>query len=448
MNGSSPRVRGTRTRTCPALSRRWFIPAGAGNAPAGQYQAMATAVHPRGCGERGGGGGIPLNPNGSSPRVRGTQILSGMARGQVRFIPAGAGNAAETPLLAGWPAVHPRGCGERARATSASATCSGSSPRVRGTLDAGLAGQHVARFIPAGAGNARFTVYLPAFHAVHPRGCGEREPQHGDLVLADGSSPRVRGTRVDVVKINGFQRFIPAGAGNATGTAAAPCRTAVHPRGCGERRAPAGGARRGGGSSPRVRGTRPEAGAAHTIRRFIPAGAGNAARSLGPISGCAVHPRGCGERRVSRSASVSRCGSSPRVRGTHSGTRPRRGPPRFIPAGAGNAPPSPPAGFAGAVHPRGCGERQTRAPAWRSHAGSSPRVRGTPACGFPLPVLRRFIPAGAGNASAGLGSARPSPVHPRGCGERAAPLRPRFALAGSSPRVRGTRQRKQGFVEQ
>ncbi len=57
-----------------------------------------TAVHPRGCGER-----IlviiwPLNQVGSSPRVRGTPVKNFLVRTITRFIPAGAGNAADTTI--------------------------------------------------------------------------------------------------------------------------------------------------------------------------------------------------------------------------------------------------------------------------------------------------------------------------------------------------------------
>jgi len=50
----------------------------------------------------------------------------------------------------------------------------------------------------------------------------------------------------------------------------------VHPRACGERLAGVIGARVGCGSSPRVRGTRPDALRQALDQRFIPARAGNA----------------------------------------------------------------------------------------------------------------------------------------------------------------------------
>jgi len=71
----------------------------------------------------------------------------------------------------------------------------GSSPRVRGTRL--VVAQRVDLF------------------PVHPRGCGERKMRHGLHGWIGGSSPRVRGTRRHSSERTDMQRFIPAGAGNA-----------------------------------------------------------------------------------------------------------------------------------------------------------------------------------------------------------------------------------------
>ena len=157
------------------------------------------------------------------------------------------------------------------------------------------------------------------------------------------------------------------------------------------------------GSSPRVRGTRK--------------GRWTRARSR------AVHPRVCGELVNALFCVNDNRGSSPRVRGTHQTQRRFGNAERFIPACAGNseAPhvvlrPYP-------VHPRVCGELWLRSTPSPSRYGSSPRVRGTPGAAVEAHVLRRFIPACAGNSA-----------------ER---MRDNWADVGSSPRVRGTRIGKQ-----
>ncbi len=111
-------------------------------------------------------------------------------------------------------------------------------------------------------------------------------------------------------------------------------------------------------------------------------------------------------------------GSSPRVRGTRSNKIRSRGCFRFIPAGAGNAFTRRLSILKIPVHPRGCGERGIVAKDGQRGLGSSPRVRGTQVDELALQIGTRFIPAGAGNASAAIVSIAAMSVHPRGCGER------------------------------
>ena len=133
------------------------------------------------------------------------------------------------------------------------------------------------------------------------------------------------------------------------------------------------------------------------LNRFIPAGAGNGASQIDPALTRAVHPRGCGERLLSRHNLNESDGSSPRVRGTELLLQVVKFPCRFIPAGAGNGLKMLRSMRCCSVHPRGCGERTTSALFVKPSSGSSPRVRGT-VCRRPLDDrLIRFIPAGAGN---------------------------------------------------
>ena len=70
------------------------------------------------------------------------------------------------------------------------------------------------------------------------------------------------------------------------------------------------------------------------------------------------------------------------------------------------------------VHPRVCGERNTRSYVAGSIVGSSPRVRGTGARRWGWPSAHRFIPACAGNGESSLALHCFNAVHPRVCGER------------------------------
>ena len=235
-------------------------------------------------------------------------------------------------------------------------------------------------------------------------------------------------------------------------------RFTVHPRVCGERKISILLTKTSTGSSPRVRGTPKVISLKEFPLRFIPACAGNAALPLLSIKPETVHPRVCGERRRWMANHHSRCGSSPRVRGTHSTAGKilpgRRFIPacagnalgiqvpvacgRFIPACAGNAAWRQCTAYNAAVHPRVCGERYLTNSTNTQQRGSSPRVRGTRARGQPGQLPARFIPACAGNAAADAGIKFDMTVHPRVCGERLPFTKSRMADGGSSPRVRGT----------
>ena len=193
-----------------------------------------------------------------------------------------------------------------------------------------------------------------------------------------GSSPRVWGTRFDETQPELPGRFIPTGVGNAWS----------HLRDRNGR----------GGSSPRVWGT-PHA-RIDVIQqwRFIPTGVGNAARPRMASSYSTVHPHGCGERRPWLCGEICGGGSSPRVWGTHAEHGFRELIDRFIPTGVGNAWLALIGHNAMAVHPHGCGERDTSGFFVAQFFGSSPRVWGTPLAAAAPAVGDRFIPTGVGNA--------------------------------------------------
>ena len=212
-------------------------------------------------------------------------------------------------------------------------------------------------------------------------------------------------------------RFIPACAGNTPIALSLTVLHTVHPRVCGEHILRYASNNRRVGSSPRVRGTLLVEGKNRWLIRFIPACAGNTAGPGCGNTGPTVHPRVCGEHAVSLSAPATTVGSSPRVRGTHRAQRGCRWGLRFIPACAGNTELI--AGLPArlAVHPRVCGEHCGHGQPQCQADGSSPRVRGTPQRICQQPLLRRFIPACAGNTALAISTQLVATVHPRVCGE-------------------------------
>ena len=273
----------------------------------------------------------------------------------------------------------------------------GSSPRVRGTESIRFLFCWTKRFIPACAGNSRLANISAFMQAVHPRVCGEQS----DLVRVGsglgGSSPRVRRTvKMDPYK-KGWSRFIPACAGNSPPASGRGVLHSVHPRVCGEQICSRGGAKRGIGSSPRVRGTGPSRRVGEIPVRFIPACAGNSHDATRSGSSPSVHPRVCGEQITTSISPFAFIGSSPRVRGTVAGVSKSVSSSRFIPACAGNRSRRSQCPRANTVHPRVCGEQRRVEQVRVATDGSSPRVRGTVRLAGPLPRRGRFIPACAGN---------------------------------------------------
>ncbi len=134
-----------------------------------------------------------------------------------------------------------------------------------------------------------------------------------------------------------------------------------------------------------------------------------------------------------------RHGSSPRMRGTLHALHGSEEGVRFIPAHAGNTRTIRCARSANTVHPRACGEHPWAMITISARAGSSPRMRGTRERSAAQEAPIRFIPAHAGNTADIEAFGVLMPVHPRACGEHELWENSRRPRAGSSPRMRGTR---------
>ena len=213
------------------------------------------------------------------------------------------------------------------------------------------------------------------------------------------------------------RRIIPAPAGNTSTYSSGNCVPTDHPRACGEHAATCTTPWSSAGSSPRLRGTRPEPWHIQPAGRIIPAPAGNTRRAGPGRMTRPDHPRACGEHVAWVSGAGSRNGSSPRLRGTPELVALAFGPRRIIPAPAGNtvALCKPP--WTCSDHPRACGEHGRENDVVRVVDGSSPRLRGTHLQHNRTTLRNRIIPAPAGNTCAARRAARDTADHPRACGE-------------------------------
>ena len=153
VRGSSPRMRGTQSRCRPCMRRTGIIPAYAGNTPQAERPEPTRRDHPRVCGEHGVVREPICRKTGSSPRMRGTRTPAPAQTEDTGIIPAYAGNTASCRVWSAASRDHPRVCGEHHGRVVKTSPTQGSSPRMRGTQ---LHGRHPVRMlgiIPAYAGN-------------------------------------------------------------------------------------------------------------------------------------------------------------------------------------------------------------------------------------------------------------------------------------------------------
>ena len=328
-------MRGKRRRQSTRPVELRIIPASAGQTAATTGRSTSTTDHPRECGannERRKTFGIS---HGSSPRVRGKlrrfcRIVDGG-----RIIPASAGQTNGVMVTCTWAEDHPRECGANDQYLHQNNRISGSSPRVRGKQVIPYIHLAQRRIIPASAGQTHGSTAGRRRNKDHPRECGANSRFRKSLRILDGSSPRVRGKPSHLPAVTVNDRIIPASAGQTGRRCGMRSSRSDHPRECGANVAVGGDRAHAHGSSPRVRG-KPHPAVRHRVqRRIIPASAGQTDRRAKQFSLGADHPRECGAN-VNQMRAEDAChGSSPRVRGKRIRVRSGTGSGRIIPASAG-----------------------------------------------------------------------------------------------------------------
>ena len=313
--GLSPRVRGKRPAPLPRQTRHRSIPACAGEAWSARPPSHHPRVYPRVC------GGSPPRPLqrwwqwGLSPRVRGKLNLKRRHPRNERSIPACAGEAAVSTLMAYARKVYPRVCGGSCQRWRRRRCSCGLSPRVRGKLNAMAPYPHPAGSIPACAGEAApFPATAPQ-RPVYPRVCGGSVAHHQPLGLTPGLSPRVRGKLGFQPVRGGAGGSIPACAGEAPSAWPGAFQDKVYPRVCGGSVSGEVSGRAAAGLSPRVRGKPYHRGRGRPSAGSIPACAGEAlGRRCTPWCRW-VYPRVCGGSWPITPIGRPATGLSPRVRG-------------------------------------------------------------------------------------------------------------------------------------
>ena len=150
--GSSPLVRGQRLRHRRNRQRGRIIPARAGPTPCSNARTGKDSDHPRSCGANDDFDTIFLPVGGSSPLVRGQHREPGGCERAERIIPARAGPTVGAACWLPLASDHPRSCGANGTICVYDSLVCGSSPLVRGQLNASNNVQDAIRIIPARAG--------------------------------------------------------------------------------------------------------------------------------------------------------------------------------------------------------------------------------------------------------------------------------------------------------
>ncbi len=217
--GSSPRVRGAPSSSTPRARTAGIIPACAGSTSRRRARRCACRDHPRVCGEHLMYRLQDIHREGSSPRVRGARSRSMVWGSRLGIIPACAGSTTDRKDRPCLTKDHPRVCGEHKLERDHGALFLGSSPRVRGALGVDRPGVRGVGIIPACAGSTRSRRGRSGRLRDHPRVCGEHRRCDGLADCRRGSSPRVRGARSSWRVRDSHAGIIPACAGS---TAMAP----------------------------------------------------------------------------------------------------------------------------------------------------------------------------------------------------------------------------------
>ncbi len=152
--------------------------------------------------------------HGLSPHARGTYDLFPQIHACSRFIPACAGNISTASQQQGCNSVYPRMRGEHDPRRIVIQPVRGLSPHARGTYCCASALVVMVRFIPACAGNIRSVPTDSCLFPVYPRMRGEHSSASCFDISPNGLSPHARGTFYGQSTITPSKRFIPACAGN------------------------------------------------------------------------------------------------------------------------------------------------------------------------------------------------------------------------------------------
>ena len=191
-----------------------IIPAYAGSTRRRNVLQQKAGDHPRVCGEHNRVVAPGVASPGSSPRMRGAPVQIVHVAGIGGIIPAYAGSTWNSVLRTSVSKDHPRVCGEHDGNISGDTVMPGSSPRMRGALGLAHGVPVFQGIIPAYAGSTIGYQRIRSIAWDHPRVCGEHPPENTQRLMAEESSPRIRGAPRGGLQLPIGLGIIPAYAGS------------------------------------------------------------------------------------------------------------------------------------------------------------------------------------------------------------------------------------------
>ena len=213
MPGSSPRVRGSREKFQGRRDWLGIIPAGAGLTGRTSSSGTPSRDHPRACGAHMLLNILFFAAMGSSPRMRGSRREDIKGRAAEGIIPAHAGLTLLLFINRCVPRDHPRACGAHCCMAISESMYVGSSPRMRGSRLLTMLSRFASGIIPAHAGLTSIRYGRKFTARDHPRACGAHEKIYLRFKSGKGSSPRMRGSQCGATTSLSRIGIIPAHAG-------------------------------------------------------------------------------------------------------------------------------------------------------------------------------------------------------------------------------------------
>ena len=181
-------VHGSMLRTTSRIT-----PAYAGKSGQSTYKNYECGDHPRLCGEKGIQKCRCWYGRGSPPPMRGKAALPAVPLLRSGITPAYAGKRFLQKVYAVRVQDHPRLCGEKCVAKRQIVRILGSPPPMRGKVSHSANSGFPVRITPAYAGKRKTTGKVKFKTKDHPRLCGEKAVQRGDITGMSGSPPPMRG---------------------------------------------------------------------------------------------------------------------------------------------------------------------------------------------------------------------------------------------------------------